>query len=259
MTGTEAWAGKTVLIVGAAGGIGSAAARLFRHQGANLALADRNHAKAATLGRDLGGACAILEADIARPEACRKMVEDTIAAFGRLDVLVNSAGIWVEGASETMTEAQWDTTLDVNLKGTFFACRHAIPFLEQAEGQIINIASDAGLMGNAGAAIYCASKGGVVLLTKALALELAPRGIRVNAICPCDVDTPMLDYQATAFGGGDPEGYLSKLKSIYPQGPRTRFARPEEVAAFILAVASPALAPITGAALPIDFGTTAGR
>jgi len=259
MTGTEAWAGKTVLIAGAAGGIGSAAARLFRHQGANLALADRNHAKAAILGRELGGDCIILEADIARPDQCRKMVEDTIAAFGRLDVLINSAGIWVEGASDTMTEAQWDTTLDINLKGTFFACRHAIPFLEQTEGQIINIASDAGLMGNAGAAIYCASKGGVVLLTKALALELAPRGIRVNAICPCDVDTPMLDYQATAFGGGDPDGYLRKLKSVYPQGPRTRFARPEEVAAFILAVASPVLAPITGAALSIDFGTTAGR
>jgi NAD(P)-dependent dehydrogenase (short-subunit alcohol dehydrogenase family) len=145
------------------------------------------------------------------------------------------------------------------LKGTFFTCCYAIPELEKIEGQIINIASDAGLMGSAGAAIYCASKGGVVLLTKALALELAPKGIRVNAICPCDVETPMLEFQAQEFGGGDPDAYLAKLKSIYPQGPRQRFAKSSEIAAFIFAIAAPGLAPITGAALPIDFGTTAGR
>ncbi|MBL8894458.1 MAG: SDR family oxidoreductase [Rhizobiales bacterium] len=257
MTGTEAWAGKTVLIVGAAGGIGSATARAFKAQGANLALADMNLQKLQALNQELGGSCTLLETDIVHPEACKLMIEGAVAAFGRLDVLINAAGVWVEGPSETMTEEQWDRTLDINLKGTFFACRHAIPHLEKTGGQIINIASDAGLMGNAGAAIYCASKGGVVLLTKALALELAPRGIRVNAICPCDVDTPMLAYQASEFGGGDPQGYLSKLKSIYPQGPRTRFATPEEIAAFVLAISG--LAPITGAALPIDFGTTAGR
>ena len=133
------------------------------------------------------------------------------------------------------------------------------PQLEKTEGQIINIASDAGLMGNAGAAIYCASKGGVVLLTKALALELAPRGIRVNAICPCDVDTPMLAYQAPEFGGGDPEGYLARLKSIYPQGSRTRFARPRRSPLSSWRSHRRDSRPITGAALPIDFGTTAGR
>jgi len=259
MTGTETWKDKVVLIVGAAGGIGKATAEAFHAQGAQLALADRDSVRLGELGRKFGADAACLEADIVRPDACKLMVEGTLGAFGRLDVLVNAAGIWVEGRSETMSEAQWDTVLDVNLKGTFFACRHAIPALEKTEGQIINIASDAGLMGSAGAAIYCASKGGVVLLTKALALELAPRGIRVNAVCPCDVDTPMLAYQAEAFGGGDPEGYLRKLKTIYPQGARTRFARPEEIASFILAIASPSLAPLTGAALPIDFGTTAGR
>lgn len=257
MTGTEAWRGKTVLITGAAGGMGSATARAFKALGASLALADLNLQKLQVLNQELGGSCALLETDIVRPEACKLMVEGVIAAFGRLDVLLNGAGVWVEGPSDTMTEEQWDRTLDINLKGTFFACRYAIPHLEKVEGQIINIASDAGLMGNAGAAIYCASKGGVVLLTKALALELAPRGVRVNAICPCDVDTPMLAYQASAFGGGDPQAYLDRLKTIYPQGPRTRFATAEEIASFILAVAS--LKPITGAALPIDFGTTAGR
>jgi NAD(P)-dependent dehydrogenase (short-subunit alcohol dehydrogenase family) len=257
VTGTEAWRGKTILIIGAAGGMGSATASAFKALGANLALADLHPRKLQELNQKLGGGSATIEADIRHPDACKRMVEAAIAAFGRLDVLINAAGVWVEGPSETMTEEQWDRTLDINLKGTFFACRYAIPHLEKVEGQIINIASDAGLMGNAGAAIYCASKGGVVLLTKALALELAPRGIRVNAICPCDVDTPMLAYQASEFGGGDPQGYVARLKSIYPQGPRTRFATAQEIAAFILAVA--ALAPITGAALPIDFGTTAGR
>ena len=257
MTGTEAWAGRTVLIVGAAGGIGSATARLFKAQGANLALADLNLQKLQELNQELGGNATLLEADIVRPDACMLLIEGAISALGRLDVLINAAGVWVEGPSETMTEEQWDRTLDINLKGTFFVCRYAVPHLEKTGGQIINIASDAGLMGNAGAAIYCASKGGVVLLTKALALELAPRGVRVNAICPCDVDTPMLAYQASEFGGGDPEGYLAKLRSIYPQGSRTRFATPEEIAAFVLAISG--LAPITGAALPIDFGTTAGR
>ena len=186
------------------------------------------------------------------------MVEGAIAAFGRLDILINAAGVWVEGPSETMTEEQWDRTLDINLKGTFFACRYAIPHLEKVEGQIINIASDAGLMGNAGAAIYCASKGGVVLLTKALALELAPRGIRVNAICPCDVDTPMLAYQASEFGGGDPQGYIEKAQGGLSA--RTAHAlchapKRSPPSSWRL----PPLAPITGAALPIDFGTTAGR
>lgn len=257
MTGTETWRDKTVLIVGAAGGIGSATAKAFKAQGANLALADLDLQKLQALNQELGGSCALLEADIRRPDACKRMIDGAITAYGRLDILINAAGVWVEGPSDTMSEDQWDRTLDINLKGTFFACRHAIPHLEKVEGQIINIASDAGLMGNAGAAIYCASKGGVVLLTKALAVELAPCGIRVNAICPCDVDTPMLAYQASEFGQGDPQGYLRKLKEIYPQGSRTRFARADEIAAFIMAVAG--LAPITGAALPIDFGTTAGR
>jgi NAD(P)-dependent dehydrogenase (short-subunit alcohol dehydrogenase family) len=173
--------------------------------------------------------------------------------------LAFAAGIWVEGPAEEMTEAMWDRCVDINLKGTFFACRHAIPALEKTGGSILNIASDAGLMGSKGASIYCASKGGVVLLTKALALELAPRGVRCNAVCPCDVDTPMIDHQASAFGKGDPEGYKRALLSIYPQGERARFASASEIAEFVFAVSSPSLAPLTGACLAIDFGTTAGR
>jgi NAD(P)-dependent dehydrogenase (short-subunit alcohol dehydrogenase family) len=252
MTITDDWTGKTVLIVGGSGGMGRATATEFAAAGANIAIADIST-------ENLPPEYLSIKGDVTKVSDCADMVSKTVARFGRLDLLVNAAGVWVEGESAAMSEAQWDRTIDINLKGTFFTCRHAIPELEKAGGQIVNIASDAGLMGDAGAAIYCASKGGVVLLTKALALELAPKGVRVNAICPCDVETPMLDFQAREFGGGDPQGYIAKLRSIYPQGPRQRFAKPAEIAAFIFAIASPRLAPITGAALPIDFGTTAGR
>jgi NAD(P)-dependent dehydrogenase (short-subunit alcohol dehydrogenase family) len=252
MTGIDDWSGKTVLIVGGSGGMGRATAQEFESAGANIAIADIKT-------ENLPSHYLAIQSDITKVSDCADMIAKTIAHFGRLDLLVNAAGVWMEGESSEMSEARWDRTIDINLKGTFFSCRYAIPELEKTGGQIINIASDAGLMGSAGAAIYCASKGGVVLLTKALALELAPKGIRVNAICPCDVETPMLEFQAREFGGGNPAAYLAKLKSIYPQGARQRFAKAAEIAAFIFAIASPGLAPITGAALPIDFGTTAGR
>lgn len=252
MPGTDDWRGKTVLIAGGAGGMGRAAAAEFRRAHADVIIADIN------LG-SLPEGCHGIGCDVTKVADCARAIQETVARTGRLDLLINAAGVWVEGPSEAMTEVDWDRTLDINLKGTFFTCRHAIPELVRTEGHIINIASDAGLMGNAGAAIYCASKGGVVLLTKALALELAPKGVRVNAICPCDVDTPMLAFQANTFGGGDPQGYLANLHKYYPQGARTRFAKPEEIGAFLFMLASPRLKPITGAALPIDFGTTAGK
>jgi NAD(P)-dependent dehydrogenase (short-subunit alcohol dehydrogenase family) len=253
------WRGKTVLITGGAGGMGLAFAERYRAAGALLALADSDPRRLAVASRAIGAEGLTIAADVAKVDDCARMVDETVARFGRLDLLINAAGIWVEGPAEEMTEAMWDRCLDINLKGTFFACRHAIPALEKTGGSILNIASDAGLMGSKGASIYCASKGGVVLLTKALALELAPRGVRCNAVCPCDVDTPMIDFQASAFGKGDPEGYKRALLAIYPQGARARFASAAEIAEFVFAVTSPSLAPLTGACLAIDFGTTAGR
>jgi NAD(P)-dependent dehydrogenase (short-subunit alcohol dehydrogenase family) len=251
------WRGKVVLITGAASGMGLAFARRFAAAGAGLALADIDAERLAAAAAELGDkACAIL-ADVAQAADCARMVAETAQRHGRIDLLINSAGVWLEGPAAEVSEAAWDRCLDINLKGTFFACRHAIPELRKTGGAIVNIASDAGLMGSAGAAVYCASKGGVVLLTKALALELAPEGVRVNAICPCDVETPMLAGQAAVYGQGDPEGYLSRLRAIYPQGARARFARAEEVAELVFAVA--ALEPVTGACLSIDFATTAGR
>lgn len=253
------WRGKSVLITGGAGGMGLAFAQRYHEAGARLALADIDPARLAQAAKTFAPDCLAIASDVTKFGDCERMVGETLKRFGRLDLLINAAGIWVEGPAEEMSEAMWDRCIDINLKGTFFACRHAIPALEKAGGAIINIASDAGLMGSKGASIYCASKGGVVLLTKALALELAPRGVRCNAVCPCDVDTPMIEYQANIFGKGDPEGYKRALLTIYPQGPRARFATAAEIAEFVFAVSSPSLAPLTGACLSIDFGTTAGR
>ncbi len=146
----------------------------------------------------------------------------------------------------------------VNLKGTFFVCRSAIPHLVDSGGSIVNLASDAGLVGNAGASVYSASKGGVVLLSRSLALELAPRGVRVNAVCPCDVATPMIEFQAATYGGGEPERYKASLLARYPQKERARFATPAHTAGSVYYRAAAQAAPTTGAAIPIDFGLTAG-
>jgi len=253
------WRGKSVLITGGAGGMGLAFAQRYHEAGARLALADIDQARLAQAAKTFAPDCLAIASDVTKIGDCERMVREAVQRFGRLDLLINAAGIWVEGPAEEMSEAMWDRCIDINLKGTFFACRHAIPALEKTGGAIINIASDAGLMGSKGASIYCASKGGVVLLTKALALELAPRGVRCNAVCPCDVDTPMIEYQANTFGKGDPEGYKQALLTIYPQGVRARFATAAEIAEFVFAVSSPSLAPLTGACLSIDFGTTAGR
>jgi NAD(P)-dependent dehydrogenase (short-subunit alcohol dehydrogenase family) len=206
----------------------------------------------------LTSATATMQVDVTVVADCARMIDDVVSERGRLDVLVNAAGVWVEGPTAEMTEHDWDRTVDVNLKGTFFACRFAIPHLERTEGCIVNLSSDAGLVGTVQTAIYNASKGGVSLLTRSLALELAPKGVRVNAVCPNDVDTPMLAGQARDYGGGDPEAYLDRLLAAYPQKQRARFIRPEEIAALISYLASAEAAPITGANIPIDFGSTAG-
>ena len=199
-----------------------------------------------------------IEVDVTSPEDCERVVAEAVDVAGRLDVLVNCAGLWVEGPSETMTEAEWDRVIDVNLKGTFFACRYAIPELRQTEGCIVNISSDAGVVGTPETAIYTASKGGVSLLTKSLALELAPDLVRVNAVCPGDVMSPMLEYQAREYGGGDEQGYFDNLLENYPQGERARFIRTEEIAELVYFLASPKAAPITGSLVSIDFGSSAG-
>jgi NAD(P)-dependent dehydrogenase (short-subunit alcohol dehydrogenase family) len=245
---------RVVLITGGAGGIGRATGQRFADDGATVVAADRSTEDLAKLPPRVDA----IVADVSIVAGCERTVVETVARHGRLDVLVNCAGVWVEGPTTEMTEDEWDRTIDVNLKGTFFACRFAIPHLERTGGSIVNLSSDAGLVGTVETAVYNASKGGVSLLTKSLALELAPRGVRVNAVCPNDVETPMLAGQARDYGAGDPQGYLAALLARYPQKHRARFIRPEEIASLIFYLASADAAPITGANIPIDFGSTAG-
>jgi NAD(P)-dependent dehydrogenase (short-subunit alcohol dehydrogenase family) len=241
-----------VLVTGAAGGIGAAAVRRFASGGWRVVATDLT----APVGPEIEHS---IDADLTRVAECRRLVAEVVAATGRLDCLVNSAGVWTEGPVELTEEAAYDLCLNVNLKGLFFTTAAAVPHLITTSGCIVNLSSDAGLQGNTGAAVYCASKGAVSNLTRALALELASRGVRVNAVCPSDVDTPMLAGQARNFGGDDPAAYLESLLALYPQRATARFAQPAEVAELIWYLAQRHAAPITGANLSIDFGLTAGR
>ncbi len=252
---------RHAVIVGGAGGMGMAIAAVFARAGDRITIADlggERFAAAATTLAHLPAKHQMIELDIRSVQQCRRAMAESAAWGDGIDILVNAAGVWLEGPSASVSEEEWDRVLDVNLKGAFFAISAAIPYLTAARGVVVNIASDAGLVGNNGAAVYCASKGGLVLLTKALALELASHGVRVNAVCPADVATPMLDAQATRYGAGDPDAYRANLLKHYPQGGSARFIRSEEVAQLVFYLCATQATPITGIALPIDFGVTAG-
>jgi NAD(P)-dependent dehydrogenase (short-subunit alcohol dehydrogenase family) len=242
-------AAPVVLVTGGAGGIGDATLQRFIAGGWRTASVDLQPSQ-------VGGVVNVIT-DVRRVDQCRAAVEHVVASLGRLDAVVNAAGVWHEGDTATTSEDDFDRVIDVNLKGTYFVSAAALAHLERSRGCIINLSSDAGLQGNSGAAAYCASKGGVSLFTKALALEVAPRGVRVNAVCPGDVDSPMLRGQAHNYGGGERE-YYDRLLAGYPQREHARFITPSEVAELIWFLAQPAAAPITGANLSIDFGLSAG-
>ncbi|MEQ1701899.1 MAG: SDR family oxidoreductase [Ilumatobacteraceae bacterium] len=243
---------RVALVTGAAGGIGGATAARFLAGGWKVAAVDLQPIISA------GDAHLGITADLRDVAQCRAAVAQAAVWGGRLDAVVNAAGVWTEGPSAETTEAEWDRVLGVNLKGLYFVTSAAIPHLAATEGCVVNLSSDAGIQGNAGAAVYCASKGGVSILTKALALELAPHGIRVNAVCPGDVDSPMLRGQAAVFAPDQQQAYLDRLLSGYPQGSRARFIRPDEIAEIIWFLCQPAAAPITGTNLSADFGLSAG-
>lgn len=237
------------LITGAAGGIGGATLQRFLAGGWMVAAVD-------VRGVAAGDNVLPIIADLANVGQCRRAVAEAEQWTGRLDAVVNAAGVWTEGPSTETTEAEWDRVIDLNLKGLYFVSTAAIPHLALTRGCIVNMSSDAGLQGNAGAAVYCASKGGVSNLTRALALELAPAGVRVNAVCPGDVDSPMLRGQAAA--SPDPAAYLARLLAGYPQGSSARFIEPAEIAEMIWYLCQPSATAITGANISIDLGLSAG-
>ena len=245
---------RGVLIAGGTSGIGLAAARIFLSEGARVVLAGRNAARGEAALRELGGSgrASFIVADVREPSSCDALAKQTKEWLGRLDVLMNSAGVYLEEAAEELTETSYAEIMDTNVKGTMFLTRAALPFLRETKGNIINMASDAGLKGNYLCSLYCASKGAVVLYTRALAIEAARFGVRVNCIAPGDVLTPMTEAQLKQSPSRE-EG-LSAMASVYPAG---RIGTAEEVAAVAYFLSSPKASFVTGACWSVDGGITA--
>ncbi len=245
-------AGKAALITGAASGIGRAAVALFHAEGAKVAATDRNESGLAELK---GVADLILAQDVADEARWREVVAAVVAAFGRLDILVNSAGIALMGNIETATLDEFRRTEAVNVEGTFLGCREAIRVMKgTGGGSIVNLSSVAGVIGDAQSTAYCASKGAVRLLTKSAALHCARAGynIRLNSVHPSFAETPMVE--ALIASSNNPERVREGLMRASPIG---RMGRPEEVANAILYLASDESSFTTGAELMVDGGLTA--
>ncbi len=278
--------GRVALVTGASSGIGRATAVLLAAEGANLVLAARNSGRAAEVvgeilahpegavgagtpgvrPRDHDGSHTLFQSrkrpspralfvptDVTSPEQCRAAVERTLDAHGHLDILVNNAGVILrERTVVETTPEEWDLTFSVNVKGTYLMSRAAIPSMEGG-GVIVNVASYLGLVGGRGVAAYAAAKGAIVNLTRAMALDHAPAGIRVNCVAPGSVDTPMLRKEWEELGGEALVRHRFEEKH-----PLSRIADAEEIARVILFLASDAASFITGACLAADGGLTAG-
>jgi NAD(P)-dependent dehydrogenase (short-subunit alcohol dehydrogenase family) len=249
--------GKCALITGAASGIGQAMALLFAREGASVAVADLDLDRGAGVARriaDEGGRAIFVRCDVTVAKDCEEAVRRTVDELGRLDILVNNVGIIRRASVTESSEEEWDRVLAVNLKSVFLLSRAAIPVMARGGGgAIVNTSSGWGLVGGARAASYCASKGAVVVLSKAMAIDHAPQNIRVNCLCPGDTDTPMLRDEASQLGRP-----LRTFLEEAARRPMCRIGTPEEIAGAALFLASESASFITGATLVVDGGGLAG-
>jgi NAD(P)-dependent dehydrogenase (short-subunit alcohol dehydrogenase family) len=249
--------GKVALITGGASGIGRATALLFAREGAAVALADLNADGGQRVVDQIsksGGRAFFEPADVTRSADCQRLIERAIREFGRIDILFNNAGIIRRATVLDLSEDDWDRVMAVNVKSIYLLSREVIPHMQKAGGgTIINTASGWGLTGGAKAAVYCASKGAVVLLTKAMAVDHGPQKIRVNCICPGDTDTGMLREEAQQLGEEN-----SRFLAESAKRPLGRVGTPEEIAQAALYLASDASSFVTGTALVVDGGGLAG-
>jgi NAD(P)-dependent dehydrogenase (short-subunit alcohol dehydrogenase family) len=250
-------AGKVALITGAASGIGRASALLFARAGAAVAVVDLDQQAGQTVVEEVvrGGGKAIFEhADVTRADECERAVRRTVSELGGIHALFNNAGIIRRASVVELSEEDWDRVMAVNVKSMFLMSRLVVPIMvKSGGGSIINMASGWGLAGGPRAAVYCASKGAVVLLTKAMAVDHGPQHIRVNCICPGDTDTNMLRQEAQQLGERE-DRFLSESA----HRPLGRVGRPEEIAQAALYLASDAASFVTGTALVVDGGGLAG-
>lgn len=247
------FAGKVAFVTGAAGGIGRAAALAFARKGAAVIAADvaeAGNAETARMIEALGGRALAVRCDVTRADEVKAALDRTVEAFGQLDFAFNNAGVEHPVIpTADITEAQWDRIADINLRGVFLCMKYQLPLLlRRGGGAIVNTSSGAGVKGIAGQAAYCAAKFGLIGLTKAAALDYAGSNIRVNAICPGFVDTPMMER----FTGGTAEG----RQKVIDSEPVGRAATPEEIAAAVLWLCSDAAAFVVGHALVMDGGQT---
>lgn len=246
--------GLVAVISGGSSGIGLATAERLAADGARVYILGRDAARGAAAVRHIeeqtGVRVCFVGCDVKKAVSCKEAASKIASYERHVDILINSAGVYAEQRLENMSEADYDDIMDTNVKGTLLLTQACLPFM-QCGGSIINIASDAGVNGNYGCPVYCASKGAVVAFTRALALDLAP-SIRVNCICPADVDTPLLARQLVDANGGYT---LADMAAAYPLG---RIGRAAEIAHAICSVASPANSFMTGSIITVDGGITAG-
>ena len=247
---------RVALITGGTSGIGRATAVMFAQEGARVVVSGRNEERGRAVVAEIeaaGGTAIFVPCDVRIAEECRRAVDETLRAFGRLDVLFNNAGLFFPNTILECTEEEWDLTVDISLKGTYLMSRYALPhMIAQGSGAIVNNASGWGLVGGGEAVAYCAAKGGVVVMTKAMAVDHSRQGIRVNCVCPGDTETPMLVDDAQRRGMTW-EAYVADATDR----PLGRLGQPEEVARAVLFLASDEASFITGVALPVDGGGVA--
>ncbi len=248
--------GKVAIVTGASSGIGEAAARLFAREGASVAIADRDRESGERVAREIvneGGDCAAQEVDVSRESEVGALVDWVVGRWGRLDLLVNNAGIYRQADALSTPLSVWEEVLSVNLTGAFLCIKHSVPAMERQEGgSIVNVASEAGLVGIRNQVAYNVSKGGVIALTRSCAVDFAGRGIRVNCVCPGTTDTPLV--RAALARAPDPAAMRRSLEEVRPAN---RLGRPEEIAAAILYLSAEGAGYATGAVLSVDGGYTA--
>jgi NAD(P)-dependent dehydrogenase (short-subunit alcohol dehydrogenase family) len=249
--------GKVALITGGNSGIGSATAALLAKEGAAVVLTGRNQERGEQVAKaidETGGKAKFFSSDVRVADECQKVVEQTLEWFGRIDVLFNNAGVFHPKTVPDCTEQEWDETIDSSLKGAFLMSKYTLPsMIERGSGSIIHTSSGWGILGGDKAAAYCAAKGGLIVMAKAMAIDHGPDGIRVNCVCPGDVETPMLPDDAKKRGIAW-EDYLAGA-SDRPLG---RIGTAEEIARAVLFLASDDASFVTGEALVVDGGGVAG-